>query len=546
MKLSIILTIVTLLLFTSCGEKKITADDYIKDLKNPQKQSKALVQLGKLDQKAKPAIPALMELLKEDNNSTASQALRIIIKIGDESQIIAAAKIGVNSKNRSVTTSSINSLKNLKKKTPEVYTIIVNSISSTEKFTRQEAILAAGQLKIKAAVDPLIKVLLNSSSTQHIILNKQAARSLGQIGDPKAIPSLIKGLFIKKDFKGTNNKGTTFVFARNGLYEFGKEALKQVVATLNGENEDFNKFKKANPMIKSSDITYNLIVMINELGDESVYPILLKYMDDEDHGVRLQAEAGMGSIGIKKAVPVLIKKYNKLKKQIVKEKDDKKLGKEVQEATNLNRMLAMIGGKEAEKHLVKEMLGKPLVIDGEEYNDLRDDAISSFSNFASAKYYKVYQKIWAKEKDVNKKKTLMLYLKIMEVANNCKENVKCYGDYFDKKKNAKPKGKELKALAKELGTAQMAKGLPVFRKQKAAYMLSRFNTPEAKKIAFEKALFDKDPGVRNAGAFTIDRLGTKADVPALEAVIKKAKKKTYLKKAMSLYTKLLAKLKNRQ
>ncbi len=545
MKLSIILTIVGLLLFASCGKKEITAKDYINDLKNDKKQSKALIELEKLGPKAKSAIPALMDLLKKDEKNSAKNALRIITKIGDEPQIIAAAKVGINSKNKSVTTSSINALKKLKKKTPEVYKIIVEGITSTEQFTRQEAIIAAGQLKVKQAVAPLIKVLVNSSTTQHIILNKQAARSLGQIGDPKAIPALIKGLFIKKNVKGTNNKGTAFVSARNALYEFGEAALKEIINTLNGKNEDFNKFKKANPMIKSSDITYNLIVMINELGNESVYPILEKYMNSKDHGVKLQAEAGMGSIGIKKAVPVLIKKYAKLKKQIVKESDEQKLAQEVQEATNINRMLAMIGGKAAEKHLVKEMLSKPLKIDGEEYNDLKDDAISSFSNFAGAKYYKTYQKIWTTEKNVNRKKNMMLYLKIMEVANDCKEDVKCYAKYFDKKKNPKPKGKLLKELTKELGTIQMAKSLPVFKRQKAAYMLSHFNTPESKKIAFEKALFDKDPGVRNAGAFTIDRLGTKADVPALEAVLKKAKKKSYLKKAISLYEKLLAKLKNR-
>lgn len=545
MKLSIILTIVSLLLFASCGKKEITAQDYIKDLKNSQKQDRALIELEKLGGKAKSAIPALTNLLKKDENKSAKDALRIITKIGDESQIIAAAKIGINSKHKTVTTLSINALKKLKKKTPEVYTIIIEGINSTEQFTRQEAIIAAGQLKIKEAVNPLIKVLVNTSTTQHIILNKQAARSLGQIGDPKAIPALIKGLFIKKNVKGTNNKGTTFVTSRNALYEFGKDALKEIINTLNDKNEDFNNFRKANPMIKASDITYNLIVMINELGDESVYPILEKYMNSKDHGVKLQAEAGMGSIGIKKAVPVLIKKYAKLKKQIVKEGDENKLAQEVQEATNINRMLAMIGGKAAEKHLVKEMLSKPLKIDGEEYNDLKDDAISSFSNFAGAKYYKTYQKIWAKEKNVNRKKNMMLYLKIMEVANNCKKDVKCYQGYFDKKKNPKPRGKELKALAKELGTIQMAKSLPVFKRQKAAYMLSHFNTPESKKVAFESALFDKDAGVRNAGAFTIDRLGTKADVPALEAVIKKAKKKSYLKKAISLYEKLLAKLKNR-
>ena len=160
-------------------------------------------------------------------------------------------------------------------------------------------------------------------------------------------------------------------------------------------------------------------------------------------------------------------------------------------------------------------------------------------------YYKTYQKIWASQKSVEAKMGALLHLKIMEVADKCKEDVKCYGDFFDKKKNVKLKGKALKALGKELGGLGLAKALPVFRKQKAAYMLSNFNTPEAKKILLEKALFDKDPGVRAAGAYSIGRIGTKADIPALEEVVKKANKKSYLKKARSLYSKLLAKLKNK-
>ena len=550
MKLSLILTIATLLIFASCGKKEAGATNFAKDLKDPQKQGKALIELEKLGPKAKSAIPQLMSLLEEDDKRLAKDALRVIVKVGEAKDIVAAAKVGVKSKNRSVTTLSINSLKKLENKTPEVLEIIVGAIDSTEMFTREAGIIAAGELKIKTAVPSLIKVLVNTSETQNIILNKQAARSLGQIGDEKAITPLIKGLFIRKQVKKKNGKDiggkTSFVFARNALVSFGKAGLKVVLTTIDGKNEDFNNFKKANPNIKSADINYNLLVMINELGDESVFPILIKYMNDKDLGIRLLAEAGMGGLGIKKAVPVLVKKYAKLKRAIVKKsQQDPKLVEDLKELQNINRMLAMIGGKASEKHLVSEMTGKPLKIEGEEFDELKNDARSSFSNFASAKYYKTYQKIWASQKSVEGKMGALLHLKIMEVADKCKEDVKCYGEMFDKKKNPKLRGKALKALGKELGGIGMAKSLPVFKRQKATYMLANFNTPEAKKILLEKALFDKDPGVRGAGAYSLERIGTKTDVPALEEVIKKAKKKSYLKKARSLYSKLLAKLKNK-
>ncbi|HUX13906.1 MAG TPA: HEAT repeat domain-containing protein [Spirochaetia bacterium] len=60
-----------------------------------------------------------------------------------------------------------------------------NDISTT---ALGDAILALGDLKSKAAVDPLLAIV--TDTTQQASLREYAADSLGKIGDPKAIPAL--------------------------------------------------------------------------------------------------------------------------------------------------------------------------------------------------------------------------------------------------------------------------------------------------------------------------------------------------------------------
>jgi len=285
--------------------------------------------------------------------------------------------------------------------------------------------------------------------------------------------------------------------------------------------------------------------MINELGDESVFPILEKHIEDKSYGIRILVEKGMGNIGIKKAVPVLIKRYTKLKKiMIFKSQDDSNYYLELTELMNINKALAMIGGNIAEKHIVEEMTRKTFKTEVKEFDELMSTTQMSFINFAAPKYYKVYKSIWETQKTVKTKAWALLLLKIMEVANNCKDSIACYAAYFDEEKSL-VKEEGLKTLAKELGGQNILEVLPILRREKAAYSLGNFNTDEAKKILLEKVLFDKNPRVRIAGTHSLKKILTKSDIFALEKVIKKAKNKSYLKKSMSLYYKLLNNLKNK-
>ncbi len=504
----------------SCGKNDPNKPDtWIAKLENPKTKSEAIDKLAEI--KAEAALDKLLEILKEDDKDLAPKALRAIIQIGKEDKITEAIKIGVKSKNRAVSTSSINAVKNLPQKSDAVLQIVVDAINSEDMFTQEAAIIAAGELKIKNAVDNLIKILENTTSTQNIILNKQAGISLGKIGDVKAIKPLVNALFIIKDEKG--NKGSAFVTSRDALVTFGKPALDEIVKSLKGENEELKAFLKSNPKIKQSDVDYNLLVMIGEMGNEEQLPVLEKFIDHSDPGVRLQAQSCMGSLNMPKAVPMLMKRYALLKAQIPKEQDENKLPDLVKEVTNINRMLAMIATPEALKHVMKEALTGDVKIDGESFPDIRIDAAQSLSNFAGYEFYKDFQQLWAKEKDLDLKDTFKVVLTIMEVTNDCKEDAACYIKYLDRVKTKDD----------------------TFLRQKAAYALVRFNTPEVKKALYEKAMVDKDPGVRNAAEYTLSRIGTKEDIKDIDKVIEVCTKKSQLKASIALYTKLKTKLENK-
>jgi len=140
----------------------------------------------------------------------------------------------------------LNKLKiELKLPVPKASELIIKAIKSENIYKKEAGIILSGEFKLKVAVLSLIKVLENQSEEQNIILNKQAAHSLTQIGDERAITPLIKASFIIKE-AGKGNEGeigkSAFVFARNALVFFGKPALKVILTTINGKNEEFNKF----------------------------------------------------------------------------------------------------------------------------------------------------------------------------------------------------------------------------------------------------------------------------------------------------------------
>lgn len=205
--------------------------------------------------------------------------------------------------------------------------------------------------------------------------------------------------------------------------------------------------------------------------------------------------------------------------------DPQKMPDMVGEMQTINRILAQLGTKKAHKHVMYEALRGDLKIDGEVFPDLRADAVASLANFADYTLYNDYKKLLAKEKDAEIKKSIKNdIMKLMEIADKCKKDTKCYAGIFD--------------------TYKGKKEAPM--RQKATYMFYKYYDQTAKETLFKKALVDKDIGVRKAALDVLERMGNQKDLPRLEAVIKKAKKKSNLKKSLGGFKMLKAKLKNRK
>ncbi len=517
-----------ILIVTLLTTLNISAGDYAEGLNNPQTQLKTLNEILEFGEDADVNVKTLLKLLKEDNKDIAALSFKVVLIVGSDEEIEKAIKLAVKSKHKNIVSNAIKKLKLLKDR-ELISNIVIALLDSDNKFVRENAVTVAGDLKLKKTTDKLIKMLLDTYVTQHIVINKMAARALGKIGDKKAIPALIKGLFIKKDFKGTNNKGRVFNYARDSLVLFGKDALKEIIKVLSNNNEDFNSFVRL-IKLKPSDVRYNLILMIKELGNKSDYHILKKYLNDEDSGIRILVIDTLGEYGVKKAVSILIKKYKKLKKNVKKEFDNMVIMDKFNEMTKINNSLAKIGGKTAHKHLVREILAKSLVINKKKYNNLKENTADLFLNFAPYKYYKVYKKIYKKERNKDRKAILKKYLKIM-VVSKCKNKIKCYKKYIDNKKNIK--NKELYDL----------------RKEKAVYMLVNFKKGKKRKrvldLIFKNILLSDNDAVQIAGIFVLKRLIKKSYVPEMEKFIKKIENDKNFKGMIPVYKNMIIKLKNR-
>ena len=526
------LILLTLLAFTT---NNLVAED----LRNPKKQEERLNELIEFGDDAEVDMLVLMNVFKKSNKKNnkkiAKLSFKVIVNIGSNLDIAQASWIGLKSKDSELRTLYIEEFKKLDDK--EISPIVIRMIKSKDSKLKELGIKTSAKIKAKATIKILVKLLLNKEETVSVYLNQLAASSLGKINDTEAIKPLIKALFFSKQ------KESLKKYAFNALLRFGNNALSEVTNTLNGENKDFNTFiTTLNP---KPNVNLTLIDLVAEFRNNTSLEVLNKYLSDKDLELRIKAQLAIGKIASKKSVKTLVKKYYRTKKTLLKRKrKDLKAKDDLRELKNINKAILMIGGKKANKHLVREMAVKSKKIKKrkKELYELRSYTLYLFSNIASSKYFKLYKKLLKKERNKRRKKTAILSFKLMSISKKCKSRVKCYISFIDMKKYKKTKRK----FSVEVNNKKTEKTLNILERVKATYMLSIFTKGKSKKLAldaaFNKSLFDSDKQVREAGAFVISKLATKEDAKTMREVIKKAQKFKYLEEAEFLHKKILSRL----
>jgi FOG: HEAT repeat len=312
------LIVVVLFSFMGCSKKcKVgdTSNCWIKALNDPEQVEAAVDNLRQLGDKA--AEPALVEAFQ---NATEQPELREkIAEIFNRWQTKSAVKplldaidftIGPNKDGKKAKrtnranekiASALGALGDL-----STGPALLRLMDTTKEPTVQRAaIRALAKLKYKDAVDELIKRADTESTSQpDRVLRINALFALGEIADPKAIPTLIKALF--------REKSGDFFHAALSLVKIGDPAIEPLIKTMNGENLDVAPLVEQTP----GALETKTAKVLGDIGNDNVVEDLLKVAEKiqkwEFEPVRNQAMSGviaaLGALGDKRGLP-LIQKY---------------------------------------------------------------------------------------------------------------------------------------------------------------------------------------------------------------------------------------------
>lgn len=103
---------------------------------------------------------------------------------------------------------------------------------------RIQFIRTLGDLEDRRATPILTKVAARLSEDQNFLINRMAVEQIGRIGDPAAVPAMVKGLYL---FAPNAPQMRMNDVAAQALVQIGRPALDPLVETLRGDNEQANR-----------------------------------------------------------------------------------------------------------------------------------------------------------------------------------------------------------------------------------------------------------------------------------------------------------------
>jgi HEAT repeat protein len=147
-----------------------------------------------------------------------------------------------------------------------------------EGALRYEMARTLGELRAKAAVEPLIKALGQPEETQPKPVFKAAIDALGQIGDPAAVDVLISVQFAVADAPGTQSLGERAVRALGAI---GEPAVPKLLETMAGNNTKVNDLA-AEKGVDVQIVQQSAVRILGVIGSPTAVDALISYMPQRD------------------------------------------------------------------------------------------------------------------------------------------------------------------------------------------------------------------------------------------------------------------------
>lgn len=179
---------------------------------------------------------------------------------------------------------------------------MMKALNTKDNYTVIAAIEGLGQLKASDAYDKLNEYATSESGETFI--SKKAIQALGDIGDKRAVPSLIK-MMVKE------RRGVSFYAESSfALFQIGEPAADALVEAIEGRNKDLNDYVKGAGIFKES-VEAKAAQVLGDLHETRANKKLLEMLKYEREEidikliVRMRAADALGRIRAKDAVKPL-------------------------------------------------------------------------------------------------------------------------------------------------------------------------------------------------------------------------------------------------
>ncbi|MFT3714125.1 MAG: HEAT repeat domain-containing protein [Archangium sp.] len=222
---------------------------------------------------------------------------------------------------------------------PKGVPALTKLLKSKDNFTQLAAIDALGEMKAKEAFDALYEIATDDAIAPFI--TKKAIIALGEIGDARAVPGLVKAMFKERG-------GVSFYMESSfALYQLGTPSADALVPVVEGKNKELLEWAGKNN-IKDVALYAKGVQVLGDLHDRRAEKTIVGYLnfksdfDDIKLIMRMRAADALGRMRSKEGVKPLA---------ALLDEDEANARKEYVWS------LARIGGKDAVAKLV-ETAGK--------------------------------------------------------------------------------------------------------------------------------------------------------------------------------------------
>jgi HEAT repeat protein len=458
---------------------------WAKQLKDLRTQKEALDHIANMDvEKARPAVPALIELFQDGHRPEHLEALARYLDPRTKPLMIEQLEYSDDDFDRATIAAGV--LGDMKD--PSAVEPLIKAaekplpIKSRANSTRIAAIRALVKIGDKRAVPTLMKLLTTSADEQDFLLNQKSALGLAEFRDPQSIPALLKGLFM-------TGRGTqTFQECRLALVRIGAPAVGPVIALLEEKNADVEtmaktlKFEEVTPGV----VPYKAAIVLGDLRARSAVPVLVKRLQIKARGdEHRSALIALGYIAEPAGVDAILSLLQ----------DGKAAPAERASAADA---LYLSGDRRAVPALMEIAKSGYVTVDGQKASDLRASAAIALARIAGKETFPAFNALVENESEAQG--VFGLALDRMLVANECDQDVACYG-----KKLMDPSWSRAEKAAFAIGfSGDTKQGIPLL-------------------LAAMKPITTMSPErypVHQAILFSLARLGTKDCTACLEKLDK--------------------------